>query len=643
MHRADIWDLDFLASGRAGIAPSASKPEQESAAADPFDFSIFESKPSISAPTVSQESRFPNEETGMPAPTKKPDLTEIPVPRSTDSDDTSDDDSDGEYVGRGKDVMSEKISTLADMGFDRDSAANALEAASWNLELALDLLMSNREASHRIEGRRPNPDTSGTSSRADIAQSQVTATATIFGKTVLSNAKSMFEFSKKKISEAYTKASEKIAEQVEALNVKADVQTSGNAVTPDDKGFWKDRWSDNDKPFPTYEPYTDSSSDEESLRKPPRKSNIPTHGEHLRSTLPAQTEDLFAQDNTFHNSPLSTAGSFSRSDHLSNMAKSSRSSTLPAQRDTPPAPVSKPKPSPVSLASPEQIQAADTARESGNAKFKDGQYSEAEAFYNAALSHLPSGDWGRIPILNNRAAARQKIGDHNGVIDDCTEVQLLNPEDTKSLLRRATAYEAKEKWELAKKDYETIFAKDSSVKGVSAALTRVRKALSAEANPSSSEMPLPKSTVKKPAVRNNTNPLADLNFDAPAGPFFVSKKVAELRERSDKLEKEEALKLSLQDAVDAKINLWKNGKDSNIRALLSSLDMVLWPDLNWKAINLSELITPQQVKVKYMKAIAKVHPDKLKPDTTVEQKMLANNVFAVLNKAWDSFKASNNL
>ena len=108
---------------------------------------------------------------------------------------------------------------------------------------------------------------------------------------------------------------------------------------------------------------------------------------------------------------------------------------------------------------------------------------------------------------------------------------------------------------------------------------------------------------------------------------------------------------------------------------MSSLDAVLWPELGWNTINLSELITPQQVKIKYMRAVAKVHPDKvyfklhafyyfhyvhslnliqnfssfflslfkLKQDTTIEQRLIANSVFSALNKAWDAFKQSNNM
>jgi hypothetical protein len=59
------------------------------------------------------------------------------------------------------------------------------------------------------------------------------------------------------------------------------------------------------------------------------------------------------------------------------------------------------------------------------------------------------------------------------------------------------------------------------------------------------------------------------------------------------------------------VNAWSKGKEDNIRALISSLDSVLWPELGWKSVGLGQLITPQQVKISYMKAVAKVHPDKV--------------------------------
>jgi len=39
-----------------------------------------------------------------------------------------------------------------------------------------------------------------------------------------------------------------------------------------------------------------------------------------------------------------------------------------------------------------------------------------------------------------------------------------------------------------------------------------------------------------------------------------------------------------QDEVDRKLSAWRSRKDGNIRALLSSLDSILWPELEWTTI-----------------------------------------------------------
>ena len=76
------------------------------------------------------------------------------------------------------------------------------------------------------------------------------------------------------------------------------------------------------------------------------------------------------------------------------------------------------------------------------------------------------------------------------------------------------------------------------------------------------------------------------------------------------------------------------------------MDTVLWEEMrkDWKPVQLSELITPSQVKIRYIKAIAKLHPDKLSNlPLTAEQKLIANGIFGSLNEAWDEFKTQNNL
>jgi len=91
----------------------------------------------------------------------------------------------------------------------------------------------------------------------------------------------------------------------------------------------------------------------------------------------------------------------------------------------------------------------------------------------------------------------------------------------------------------------------------------------------------------------------------------VNKALAAHRAAGASQEAEDAAKFAMKDDIDNIIFAWKKGKEDNLRALLSSLDKVLWPELGWEGANLSDLITPQKVKIKYMKAVGRVHPDKV--------------------------------
>lgn len=57
---------------------------------------------------------------------------------------------------------------------------------------------------------------------------------------------------------------------------------------------------------------------------------------------------------------------------------------------------------------------------------------------------------------------------------------------------------------------------------------------------------------------------------------------------------------------------WIEGKERNIRALLSTLHTVLWEgETRWRPVNMADLVTPDQVKKFYRKAVLVVHPDKV--------------------------------
>ncbi|CAJ0610271.1 unnamed protein product [Cylicocyclus nassatus] len=92
------------------------------------------------------------------------------------------------------------------------------------------------------------------------------------------------------------------------------------------------------------------------------------------------------------------------------------------------------------------------------------------------------------------------------------------------------------------------------------------------------------------------------------------------------------------DPVSIKIRDWVNGKEKNIRALLGSLNDVLWEGAEkWQQPSMADLLTANQVKRSYYKACLVVHPDK---QVGQEHEKLARAIFTELNEAWNAFEQS---
>ncbi|XP_051696300.1 cyclin-G-associated kinase isoform X1 [Oryctolagus cuniculus] len=94
-----------------------------------------------------------------------------------------------------------------------------------------------------------------------------------------------------------------------------------------------------------------------------------------------------------------------------------------------------------------------------------------------------------------------------------------------------------------------------------------------------------------------------------------------------------------RDADPLKLKLldWVEGKERNIRALLSTLHTVLWDgESRWTPLSMAELVTPAQVKKQYRRAVLVVHPDKA-AGQPYEQ--LAKMIFMELNDAWSEFES----
>ncbi|KAI0076919.1 hypothetical protein K474DRAFT_1662302 [Panus rudis PR-1116 ss-1] len=400
----------------------------------------------------------------------------------------------------------------------------------------------------------------------------------------------------------------------------------------------------------------DEDGRDEVLPPKPRAAAAPRREPEPSSSSRLQTGDLLGGDSSpsVYRSPF-------------RYKSSSRSQTPASSSKSTPVPQPARAPSPIALvqrqtvsASPSALSTSTKHKDAGAEAFKLGQFAEAEKAYTQAISALPPSHLLLIPLYNNRALTRLKTGDHSGAIEDTTLVlNLIGPsyhpsreakvtkEDegasvdiadgyVKALRRRAEAYEGKEKWDFAQKDWEAVAATEwANGKLRSEAVTRsgrCRKMLSVDMDDSSKPTPSAAPSKPKPPISRAPPPRVNVT---PQN----SEAVKRVREANQAAEAEDEARHQLKDVVDAKLAAWKKGKETNIRALIASLETVLWPELGWQKVGMHELVTPNQVKIRYTKAIAKLHPDKLSAmKLTVEQRMIANGVFGALNEAWNAFK-----
>ncbi|KAL5335801.1 hypothetical protein BJX70DRAFT_307805 [Aspergillus crustosus] len=302
-------------------------------------------------------------------------------------------------------------------------------------------------------------------------------------------------------------------------------------------------------------------------------------------------------------------------------------------------------------------------REKAAEAYKRGDYGVAHEAFTSALTSLPDKHPIIIVIRSNRAMTALKVGEPKIAISDADLIlDLIGPEKGetesidlcngeshkpmkdfygKALMRKAEALEQLEKWgdaaQIWKLAVENGHGGSTSIQG----RNRCEKAAGIS-KPAPKASP-PARRPPAPAPKKKVSALDDLSGSAASSSASNFDAVNRLRAANQAAERSDEEKFSLTDSVDARLTAWKGGKQDNLRALLASLDTVLWPEANWKKINMSELIMPSKVKIQYMKGIAKVHPDKIPTDATTEQRMIAGAVFGALNEAWDKFKAENNL
>ncbi|KAJ0985880.1 hypothetical protein J5N97_004236 [Dioscorea zingiberensis] len=120
----------------------------------------------------------------------------------------------------------------------------------------------------------------------------------------------------------------------------------------------------------------------------------------------------------------------------------------------------------------------------------------------------------------------------------------------------------------------------------------------------------------------------------------AAKALAEKNMRDILAQREQAERNRLAESLDADVKRWSNGKESNLRALLSTLQYILGPESGWQPIPLTEVITAAAVKKAYRRATLCVHPDKLQQrGASIQQKYICEKVFDLLKEAWNKFNS----
>lgn len=296
-------------------------------------------------------------------------------------------------------------------------------------------------------------------------------------------------------------------------------------------------------------------------------------------------------------------------------------------------PPSKPKVPPRSIpsVSTSALAASASHRKAGGEHFKRGDYAAAHESYTAALAPLPPAHPIAVIVLSNRSLTALKTGDAKVAVSDADRaLEIIGPSlgvgETidlgagdgtkemkefygKALMRKAEALEHMEKYLDAAAVWR--LAIEAGAGGAVSLRGRDRCEKAAAPKPSVAVAPKPTRTSTPGANKPPAKALGSSLSRPTITSVSSGEAVRKLRAANAEAEKADDEKFALADIVDAKLTAWRGGKTDNLRALLQSMDAVLWEGAGWKKVGMSDLVMPNKVKVVYMKAIAKVHPDKV--------------------------------
>ncbi|KAK9241071.1 hypothetical protein V1525DRAFT_447615 [Lipomyces kononenkoae] len=329
-------------------------------------------------------------------------------------------------------------------------------------------------------------------------------------------------------------------------------------------------------------------------------------------------------------------------------ASTSRSSAGPTTASAAPKRSSRPARPRVDI-SPTQIEQIGVLRTDGMEAFKRGDFTHANELYSKSLDLTPSIHLLRTVLLSNRAACLLKLGNVKDALADAEEgLNIIGPtrgideeyERGKSLVeiwakllqRKSEALEQLERFKDARDAWDVLVQAGRGGKVAIDGKRRCENILN----------PKPKSAASSTATsaRSTPRPTKSTSIEDSVAAQAALKR---LQKMNDEAEAQDAEKFALHDTVEQKLAAWRSGKEDNLRALIGSLDTILWAETGWAKVSMADLVMPKKVKINYMKAVAKTHPDKIPGSATTEQKMIAQGVFVSLNRAWDEFKRLNNI
>lgn len=243
--------------------------------------------------------------------------------------------------------------------------------------------------------------------------------------------------------------------------------------------------------------------------------------------------------------------------------------------------------------SPAVLSASAANRTKGTEAFKRGDYGEAQTHYTSALSGLPPTHPITIIILSNRALTNIKTGDPKAAVADAdAALQVIGTsrgdDETielgggegekpmkeffgKAIIRKAEAYEHMEKWTDAAAVWREAI---SAGVGGSVAIqgrNRCEKAAGEGSQNVSNGRATPASS-SAPVVRKAQTPVQAARRPPPSAASVLangqdSEAVKRLRAANAAAAAASDEAFALNDAIDARLNSWKAGKEGNLSTL----------------------------------------------------------------------------